>query len=234
MPCVRGTACAHASLSPSSVRHALRPWNSMRSCISFALISETSSASLRQHPAHVPHSWNSARLLILFCTSDSTPKHLYPLLLTTLMQYLYYKTRLTAICLCKTDALQLSFRTVTLQMSLQNSYIANVFAIQLHRKHDLRVLRKKRLRHIIALAGLSVDRHRCEAAFLPVGIFDRDVQLPAAEVLLDLKALPVSRSGRMPRIPSTQPTMTVEAVPVSQCTWDRPACGLALPSVNCP
>ena len=34
-----------------------------------------------------------------------------------------------------------------------------------------------------------------------------------------------SRSGRSPRMPSTQPTMTVEAVPVSQCTWERPACG---------
>ena len=81
-------------------------------------------------------------------------------------------------------------------MPLLNSYIANISVKQLHRKHDLRVLRKKRLRHIIALAGLSVDRHRCEAAFLPIGIFNRDVQLPAAEVLLDLKALPVSRNGR--------------------------------------
>lgn len=42
------------------------------------------------------------------------------------------------------------------------------------------------------------------------------------------------KSGRIPRMPSTQPTITVEAVPVSQWTWDRPAWGLAIPSVNCP
>ena len=66
----------------------------------------------------------------------------------------------------------------------------------LHRKHDLRVLRKKRLRHIISLAGLSVHGHAPAAALLPVGIFDRYVQPPAAEILFDLKFLPVRRNGR--------------------------------------
>lgn len=90
----------------------------------------------------------------------------------------------------------------------------------------------------------AVDSQAGKAAFAVVGILHPDVQPAAAEILVHCKARPFAGDGRcqaqpiqvraQPRMPSTQPTMTVEAVPVSQCTWERPKCLLAGPSVNWP
>ena len=98
-------------------------------------------------------------------------------------------------------------------------------------------------RNVIPFHCSAIQSQRRNTALYMVRILHRNLQLLAAEHLLHGKAIPIrwncrmnmqSISGRIPQIPSTQPTITVEAVPVSQCTWERPAYGEAVASVNCP
>lgn len=114
----------------------------------------------------------------------------------------------------------------------------------LHSQHDLRGLGQQGLRHVVPEHFPAVDREPRAARLLPIGILDPDMQLLPRKSFqissafhslgMEGAILMPPKSGRIPRMPSTQPTITVEAVPVSQWTWDRPAWGLAFPSVNWP
>ena len=99
-------------------------------------------------------------------------------------------------------------------------------------------------RNVIPFHCSAIQSQRRNTALYMIRILHRNLQLLAAEHLLHGKTIPIRRNCRMNmqsvfvRTHSTDSLYTAYhnggSCSASQCTWERPAYGEAVASVNCP